>query len=129
MGELNPLREAAVHTALPASDLERAKRFYADKLGLTPTSETESTAFYEVRDGKLALFASGGEPSGDHTQIGWVVDDIHATVAELRGRGVVFDEYDRPGFKTTNGIITFGSSHFAWFRDSEGNVHALEHHE
>ena len=125
MGEVYSLAQAAVHTALPAADLERAKTFFREKLGLTPTSETEGTALYQVRDGQLALFATRGKPSGDHTQIGWTVEDIEATVAELRDRGVTFDEYDSPGFKTVNGIVRFGSTRFAWFRDSEGNVHNL----
>ncbi len=125
MGDVYSLPDAAVHTALPAADLERAKRFFREKLGLAPVSETEGTALYKVRDGQLALFATSGKPSGDHTQIGWTVEDIEATVAELRERGVTFDEYDSPGFKTVNGIVSFGSTRFAWFRDSEGNVHNL----
>ncbi|MGN6868630.1 MAG: VOC family protein [Solirubrobacteraceae bacterium] len=125
MGDVYSLPGAAVHTALPAADLERAKTFFREKLGLTPTSETEGTALYQVRDGQLALFVTSGKASGDHTQIGWTVEDIEATVAELRERGVPFDEYDDPGFKTVNGIVSFGSTHFAWFRDSEGNVHNL----
>jgi catechol 2,3-dioxygenase-like lactoylglutathione lyase family enzyme len=125
MGDVYSLPDAAVHTALPAADLERAKTFFREKLGLTPASESESTALYQVRDGQLALFATSGKPSGDHTQIGWTVKDIEATVAELRDRGVTFDEYDSPGFKTVNGIVSFGSTRFAWFRDSEGNVHNL----
>lgn len=125
MGDVYSLPDAAVHTALPAADLERAKRFFREKLGLAPVSETEGTALYKVRDGQLALFATSGKPSGDHTQIGWTVGDIETTVAELRERGVTFDEYDSPGFKTVNGIVSFGSTRFAWFRDSEGNVHNL----
>ena len=125
MGDVHSLPQAAVHTALPAADLDRAKAFFREKLGLTPTSETEGTALYQVRDGQLALFVTRGRPSGDHTQIGWTVEDIEATVAELRDRGVTFDEYDSPGFKTVNGIVTFGATRFAWFRDSEGNVHNL----
>ena len=125
MGEAYSLPAAAVHTALPAADLDRAKAFFREKLGLTPASESESTALYQTRDGQLALFATSGRPSGEHTQIGWTVEDIDATVAELRNRGVEFDEYDSPGFKTVNGIVSFGSTRFAWFRDSEGNVHNL----
>jgi catechol 2,3-dioxygenase-like lactoylglutathione lyase family enzyme len=119
------LRDAAIHTALPATDLERAKRFFEDKLGLTPSSETASTAFYEVRDGRFEIFVSGGAPSGSHTQMEWTVDDIEGTVSQLRERGVVFDEYDTPDFKTVDGIATFGTSKIAWFKDSEGNVHSI----
>lgn len=110
---------------MPVSDLRRAKLFFRDKLGLIPDSETESTAFYQARAGQVALFLSAGRPSGQHTQIGWTVADIQETVAGLRSRGVVFDEYDYPDFKTVGGIATFGPNRFAWFRDTEGNVHSL----
>ena len=119
------LADATVHTALPVSDMDRAKSFFREKLGLIPDSETESTAFYQASEGQVALFLSNGRPSGEHTQIGWTVNDIEATVAGLRTRGVVFDEYDFPDFKTAAGIATFGPNRFAWFRDSEGNVHSL----
>jgi catechol 2,3-dioxygenase-like lactoylglutathione lyase family enzyme len=119
------LAEASVHTALPVADLSRAKAFFREKLGLIPDSETESTAFYQAREGQVALFVSSGHPSGQHTQIGWIVNDIEATVAGLRASGVVFDDYDYPDFKTVGGIATFGPNRFAWFKDTEGNVHSL----
>jgi catechol 2,3-dioxygenase-like lactoylglutathione lyase family enzyme len=109
---------------LPVSDLDRAKRFFRDKLGLEPVSETESNAWYQLSEGELVLFLTTSKPGG-HTQIGWVVNDIEATVAELKGRGVAFDEYDLPEFKTVDGIATFGANRFAWFRDTEGNVHSV----
>src|SRR6478735_2127748 len=119
------LRDASVHTVLPVSDLERAKLFFRKQLGLTPSSETESTAFYAAREGQVAIFLSTGKPSGEHTQIGWTIADIEVTVAALRSQGVVFDEYDFPDFKTVDGIATFGANRFAWFRDTEGNLHSL----
>ena len=80
-----------------------------------------------------ALVASIGAPSGDHTQMGWEVADIEATVAALRARGVVFEEYDLPGLKTVNGIAEIEGNYpskgvgerGAWFRDSEGNLLGL----
>ena len=123
--ESTGLRDAAIHTSLPASDLDRAKRFFKDKLGLTPSSESASTAFYELPRGRFEIFLSGGAPSGSHTQMEWMVSDIEQTVAQLRERGVVFDEYDTPDFKTVGGIATFGTSKVAWFKDSEGNVHSI----
>ena len=119
------LAGATVHTALPVADMSRATAFFREKLGLVPDSETESTAFYQAREGQLALFLSSGQPSGQHTQIGWTVIDIEATVAGLRANGVLFDDYDYPDFKTVDGIATFGPNRFAWFRDSEGNVHSI----
>ena len=119
------LAGATVHTALPVSDMSRATSFFREKLGLVPDSETESTAFYQAREGQVALFLSSGRPSGQHTQIGWTVSDIEGTVAALRASGVRFDDYDYPDFKTVDGIATFGPNRFAWFRDTEGNVHSI----
>jgi catechol 2,3-dioxygenase-like lactoylglutathione lyase family enzyme len=123
-----------VATRLPAQDLERAKAFYAEKLGLLPIEERPGGLRYRCGNGWFALFASSGAPSGDHTQMGWEVYDLEATVAELRRRGVVFEEYDLPGLRTVNGIAEVAGNYpsrggvgekAAWFRDSEGNLLGL----
>jgi predicted enzyme related to lactoylglutathione lyase len=110
---------------IPAQDLERAKAFYAEKLGLTPTEETSQEVTYRVGDGGFVLFPSTGKPSGDHTQLGLDVDDIESAVAALRDKGVVFEEYDFPGFKTVNAIAELEGERGAWFKDSEGNLISL----
>jgi catechol 2,3-dioxygenase-like lactoylglutathione lyase family enzyme len=122
---------ADVAARLPAQDLARAKKFYAEKLGLTPVEERPGGLRYECRSGSFSLFASAGQPSGSHTQLAFEVQDIVATISELRARGVVFEEYDLPGLKTMGGIAEV-EGHYpsrggrgeraAWFRDSEGNV-------
>jgi catechol 2,3-dioxygenase-like lactoylglutathione lyase family enzyme len=127
------LNEGTVATRLPAHDLVRAKTFYADKLGLLPIEEREGGLRYVCAAGEFALFESAGTASGDHTQMVWEVDDIEATVTELRSRGVVFEEYDVAGLKTVNGIATIEGNYpskgigerGAWFRDSEGNLLAI----
>ena len=124
------LKEARVATRLPAQDLKRARAFYADKLGLHPVEEREGGLRYVCTAGEFALFESAGAASGDHTQMAWEVEDIGATVAELRSRGVVFEEYDAPGLRTIDGIVTIEGNYpskgvgerGAWFRDSEGNL-------
>jgi catechol 2,3-dioxygenase-like lactoylglutathione lyase family enzyme len=124
------LHDGEVATRLPARDLERAKAFYSDKLGLEPVEERPGGARYRCGNSYFALFQSAGAPSGTHTQMGWEVKDIEATVAELRRRGVVFEEYDLPGFKTVNGIADIAGNYpskgsgekGAWFYDSEGNL-------
>jgi hypothetical protein len=80
--------------------------------------------------GEFAIFASAGVQSGTHTQMGWEVEDIEATVRELRARGVKFETYDLPGLKTVDGIADIAGNYAskgigergAWFRDSEGNL-------
>ena len=125
------LEHSDVAARLPAQDLERAKAFYAEKLGLRPSEERPGGLRYRCGNGWFSLFASSGLPSGNHTQLGWEVKDIEATVAELRARGLVFEEYDLPGLKTVNGIAQVDGNYpsrgglgerAAWFRDSEGNL-------
>ena len=125
------LNDGRVATRLPAQDLERARRFYAEKLGLEPVEERPGGLLYRCGDSEFALFASAGASSGDHTQMGWEVADIDATVRELRDRGVVFEEYDFPGIRTVDGIADIEGNYpskggigerAVWFRDSEGNL-------
>jgi catechol 2,3-dioxygenase-like lactoylglutathione lyase family enzyme len=110
---------------IPAQDIERAKAFYADKLGLTPSDETPNELTYVVGETQFVLFPSSGKSSGDHTQLGFDVEDIHDAVADLRDRGVIFEEYDLPGFKTVDGIAEIEGEKGAWFKDSEGNLLSL----
>ena len=124
------LKNGRVATRLPAQDLNRARAFYADKLGLHPFEEREGGLRYVGAAGEFALFESAGAASGSHTQMGWEVEDIEATVADLRSRGVIFEEYDVPGLKTVDGIADIDGNYpskgtgerGAWFRDSEGNL-------
>ena len=123
------LANGRVATRLPAQDLNRARTFYAKKLGLQPAEQRPGGLLYRCATGTFALFESAGAPSGRHTQMGWEVDDIQATVAELRSRGVVFEEVDLPG-STVDGITAVSGNYpskgtgerAVWFRDSEGNM-------
>jgi catechol 2,3-dioxygenase-like lactoylglutathione lyase family enzyme len=124
------LSEGKVAARLPAQDLARAQAFYAEKLGLEPAEVRPGGLLYRFANGEFALFESSGAPSGSHTQMGWEVDDIEATVAELRRRGVVFEEYDDSGLTTVDCIAEIEGNYpskgrgerGAWFRDSEGNL-------
>jgi catechol 2,3-dioxygenase-like lactoylglutathione lyase family enzyme len=123
---MDRLKTATPKAALPVEDLARAKAYYRDKLGLEPTREVEGALFYEGSDNSgFLLFPTSGRPSGQHTQMAWFVTDIAATVAELKRRGVRFEEYDFPGLKTIDGVADLGYEKSAWFRDSEGNLLAL----
>jgi predicted enzyme related to lactoylglutathione lyase len=120
---LGILERALVESTIPAEDLERARVFYAEKLGLTPTSEERIGLRFPLADGtRFRLFRSAGTASGAHTQMALMVDDLSAAVRELRSRGLKFEEYDSPGLKTTDGIADVGYARAAWFKDSEGNL-------
>jgi catechol 2,3-dioxygenase-like lactoylglutathione lyase family enzyme len=120
------LANLPVNATLPAVDLERAKRFYTESLGLSPEMEAPGGISFRCGEGtRFVVFPSGGAASGSHTQMGWTVEDIEAEVAALKTRGVVFEEYDTPGLKTVNSIAIIGTDKAAWFKDSEGNLLGL----
>ena len=108
---------------LPTTNMERARRFYAEKLGLTEESETPAAVNYRCGAAtSFILYPSEGAASGTHTQAAWVVDDLEAEVASLKARGVVFEEYDLPELRTVNSIAATGLVKAAWLKDSEGNL-------
>lgn len=122
------LSKYRVACALPAKDLERAKDFYKTKLGMSPDRETEADAWYECAEGTgFLVFISTGQSRGEFTQLGFEVDDVETVVQELKERGVEFEQYDFPGFKTdANGIVTTeDGQRGAWFKDTEGNLLSL----
>jgi catechol 2,3-dioxygenase-like lactoylglutathione lyase family enzyme len=128
------LDNGRVATRIPVQDLSRAREFYADKLGLEPSEERPGGLLYRCASGEFALFESAGESSGTHTQMAWDVNDIDATVAELKARGVEFEEVDVPGLRTIDGIAEVSGNYpskggkgerAAWFRDSEGNMFGI----
>ena len=112
------LKDAKVATRLPAKDLNRARAFYSEKLGLEPVEHREGGLRYVCAAGEFAIFVSAGVQSGTHTQMSWEVDNIEVILRELRARGVEFEEYDaRHEERRWN-----CGERAAWFRDSEGNL-------
>jgi catechol 2,3-dioxygenase-like lactoylglutathione lyase family enzyme len=125
------LENARVAARLPAQDLDRARRFYSEKLGLEPADERPGGLLYRFANGEFALFASAGAAPGTFTQMAFEVDDLEAVVAELKRRGVIFEEVDVPGLRTIDGIAEVEGNYpskrstgerAAWFHDSEGNL-------
>jgi catechol 2,3-dioxygenase-like lactoylglutathione lyase family enzyme len=116
-----------LHATLPAADLERAKAWYADKLGLTPVEEDEAGgAWYETGGARFLVYTSGFSGTNQATAASFSVDDLAAAVAQLHERGVVFEEYDMEGFQTVDGVLTLpDGSKAAWFKDSEANILAI----
>ncbi len=90
------LARSDVATRLPAQDLDRARRWYAERLGLAPVEERPGGLRYQCGTTYFVVFQSMGQASGESTQMGWEVDDIEAVVADLEARGVEFDEVDSP---------------------------------
>jgi catechol 2,3-dioxygenase-like lactoylglutathione lyase family enzyme len=116
------LEGATAHATLPAMDMKRAAEFYTEKVGAVPRESTEGGAFFSVGDSRFSLYPTPNPNRGGHTQMGLRVPDVRAAVADLRSRGVEFEEYDFPGLKTVEGIADVGGASAAWFKDTEGNI-------
>ncbi|MET4589723.1 VOC family protein [Arthrobacter sp. 754] len=120
------LKDSALMAVLPAKDINRAKDFYRDKLGLEPSESMEDGLLYRGSDGTgFLIYETENAGTAKNTQMGWLTDNLEREMEELRAKGVTFEEYDLPGLKTENGVVdnTWGKG--AWFLDSEGNILSL----
>ncbi|HEX9226854.1 MAG TPA: VOC family protein [Arthrobacter sp.] len=118
------LKDLEITAVLPAKDIARARTYYRDVLGLEPSDTMdEDNLIYRCGNGTaFLLYRSDFAGTAKNTQIGWGTDNFDAEVEDLRGRGVVFEEYDFPGLKTENGVADTPMGKAAWFLDSEGNI-------
>ena len=110
---------------VPVSDIDRAKAFYGGTLGLKTFDERAGAAVrYETSgDTWFMVYQSQFAETPKTTCMKFEVEDVEVAVKELRGRGVVFEEYDFPGVKTIDGIATHESgARGAWFKDPEGTI-------
>ena len=120
------LAEFPIHATAAAADLQRARTWYERKLGLMPEREDAGGVWYRF-GGDTWLYLCGTQSAGtaQNTIAGWTVTAMETVMANLRGRGAVFEDYDFGDFKTVNGLADFGTAKAAWFKDSEGNTYEL----
>jgi predicted enzyme related to lactoylglutathione lyase len=118
------LNDSKVTANIPAADLERAKQFYADKLGLTPAQEGDGGLIYTTAGGTtFFLYLTEYAGQAGHTIAQFHVADIEAEVGALKDNGVTFETYDLPGVSWDGDIATIPEmGRAAWFKDSEGNI-------
>ena len=120
------LQKSPMYAYLPAKDVERARRFYEGQLGFKAKEETAGGVVYEFAGGTACfLYPTPNAGTSKASQAFWQVEDIEREVAELKNRGVKFEEYDMPEMKSANSIYTGGGARAAWFKDSEGNILAV----
>lgn len=119
------IADSQTYTMLPVADLERARKFYRDVLGIEEHLVTEGGVMYRSGGSQFFVFPSRFRASG-HTQMSWVVADIKEEVAALKTKGIEFDEFDLPGIKSVDGIVQSGPNVWtAWFKDPDGNLLGL----
>lgn len=118
------LSSAKAMAVLPAEDIERAKRFYTDTLGLKPIDTgIDSHVIFEASGETRVLFYERDKTKAEHTVLEFIVEDIDAVVKGLIEKGVTFEQYDFEGLKTNElGIAQLGEQKSAWLVDPEGNI-------
>jgi catechol 2,3-dioxygenase-like lactoylglutathione lyase family enzyme len=121
------LSDHPVFPILLSTDLDATRAFYRDTLGLEIAREDEGDRIVFRSGGgtQLVVTLSTVGTSDTQTQMAWRVPDIHAALADLRGRGVQIEEYEAPDPVTTDGIADMGHSWAAWFLDPSRNVLAV----
>jgi catechol 2,3-dioxygenase-like lactoylglutathione lyase family enzyme len=120
------LQKSSLYAYIPVANLARARHFYEEKLGFKPTREVAGGVHYDFAGGTACfMYPTPNAGTSKASQAFWQVDDVEKEVAELKARGVTFEEYDMPGLKTKDGIATAGGAKSAWFKDTEGNILAI----
>ena len=120
------LNSQQVTVMLPVRDLARAREFYERALALPSGEEKQDgKVVYHCGGTEIALFPKPEGTKAEHTALCFRVEDIRSSILELEGRGVVFADYDLPGFKTVEHVCVLGSEKAAWFNDTEGNILCL----
>ncbi|HSX63414.1 MAG TPA: VOC family protein [Pseudoxanthomonas sp.] len=120
------LQDYPLYAYLPATDVERARRFYETQLGFTPGEELAGGVTYRFGNGTACfLYPTPNAGTSKASQAFWQVDDIEREVDALRASGVIFEHYDMPDATIEHDIVTAGGVKAAWFKDTEGNILAL----
>jgi catechol 2,3-dioxygenase-like lactoylglutathione lyase family enzyme len=109
-------------TTVPVTDLERAKAFYRDTLGLTLLWENPGGIRFRCGESSEISVFKRPPTVTEHTLGHFEVTDIEATVRDLEARGVTFIDYAEGPLTTTNHIAQIGPARGAWFHDPDGNT-------
>ena len=117
------LNSATSHATVAVSDIGRARKFYEETLGFKPMDERSDGVRYQTGGGTWFLvYPSSFAGTAKSTYMSFEVSNLEEAVKELRGRGIVFEEYDMPGLKTVDGIAEIQGVKGAWFKDPDGNI-------
>jgi predicted enzyme related to lactoylglutathione lyase len=119
------LSTAPIRAYIPVSNVARARKFYEETVGLKPKQDYAGGVIYECGGTEVFMYPTPNAGTSKASQAFWQVADVEKEVAELKARGVKFEEYDMPGIKMKDNIATGGGAKTAWFKDTEGNILAV----
>ena len=111
---------------IAVKDIERARKFYENTLGLKPLESTQKEVVnYKTGKSKILVYRSQFAGSNKATAATWELDDVESVVNDLKSRGVKFEHYDFPGTTLKGDVHVAGGFKAAWFKDPDGNILAL----
>jgi catechol 2,3-dioxygenase-like lactoylglutathione lyase family enzyme len=116
------LADSTVFATIAVRNVQMAKEFYGQKLGLRQIDENAGGVMYESGSGKLFIYESHTAGTSLATTAAWAVEDVPASVNDLQSKGVVFDNYDIPNAEVDGFIYTMDNQQSAWFKDPDGNI-------
>ena len=120
------LGDSAAIATIAVKDIQRAKKFYEQTLGLKPLSSTQpEVANYQTGNNKILVYKSHFAGTNKATAATWELDDVESVVAQLKSKGVSFEHYDFPGMQLKGDVHVAGGFKAAWFKDPDGNILAL----
>ncbi len=121
------LRNKDAVATIAVKDIDVAKKFYEEKLELEPSPQQEPGSLaYQTGSATLFVYPSRYAGTNKATALTWIVDDVENTVADLKKKGIAFEHYDDlPDTKRNGDIHIGGDKKLAWFKDPDGNIHAI----
>ena len=120
------LKDRSAVATVAVRDMDKARRFYEGTLGLSAVhNEGTAAVSYRTGPGTLLVYVSQFAGGNQATAVSWMVDDIDAEVRALKDKGVAFEHYDLPQTRRQGDIHDSGYVKNAWFKDPDGNIHAL----
>jgi catechol 2,3-dioxygenase-like lactoylglutathione lyase family enzyme len=117
------LGDSPAAATIAVSDLDRARKFYEETLGLQAKMEDPGGIMYGSGESMVLVYPSQFAGTSQATVATWLVADLDAVVDDLTAKGVTFEQYDMEGLKTDErGIAALGDLRGAWFKDPDGNI-------
>ena len=115
-------KDAAANIAV--KNLETAKKFYEDTLGLTQMgAEGQEVIVYKSGNSTVNVYQSQYAGTNQATAVTWMVgEDIEGAVQQLKAKGIIFEHYDMPGVTREGDVHIAGDMKVAWFKDPDGNI-------
>jgi catechol 2,3-dioxygenase-like lactoylglutathione lyase family enzyme len=107
------------------TNLERARKFYEQTLGLTKVMENEEVLAFKSGSSTLFVYRSQYAGTNKATAVTWVTDEVEDIVKALKGRGVSFEHYDLPNMTRQGDLHVAGTMKTAWFKDPDGNIFSV----